>query len=80
MSKTVTIRLDEAVYAELKEAAAAARRPLSNLIENAALQKIREEQFLDDAEMAKILANEDLVERLREGQRDIRAGRTHPVD
>ena len=37
MSKTVTIRMSEAVYKELKEAAAAENRPLSNLIETAAL-------------------------------------------
>ncbi len=75
MSKTVTLRLDEAVYKELKEAAAAARRPLSNLIETAALQKIREAQFVDDVEMAEIRANEDLIERIREGSRDARERR-----
>jgi predicted transcriptional regulator len=72
MPKTVTLRLDEEVYRELKEAAEARRRPLSNLIETAALDKIREEQFVDDAEMAEIRANEKLLERLRSGSRQVR--------
>ena len=72
MSKTVTLRLDEEAYAELREAAAAERRPLSNLIETAALARIREAQFVDDAEMAEILDNEALVRRLRAGSRQAR--------
>ncbi len=77
MSKTVTIRLDDAVYLEFKEAAVAERRPLSNLIESAALAKIREAQFVDDVEMAEITENERLTERLRRGSRQAakRAGR-----
>lgn len=67
MSKTVTLRLDDEVYEELKQAAAAARRPLSNLIETAALRRVREEQFVDDTEMAEIRADEALLERLRAG-------------
>lgn len=69
MSRIVTLRLDESSYEELKEAAAAQRRPLSNLIETAALARIREEQFVDDAEMAELCENEDLVKRLRRGSR-----------
>ncbi len=70
MSKTVTLRLEEEIYEEFREAARAQHRPLSNLIETAALLKIRESQFVDDAEMAEILANERLVESLRAGSRD----------
>jgi len=72
MSKTVTLRLDEAVYRELREAAEAEHRPLSNLIETAALSRIREGQFVDDAEMAEILSNEDLMRRLKSGSRQAR--------
>jgi predicted transcriptional regulator len=75
MSKTVTIRLDDDVYAELREAAEAEDRPLSNLIEVAALARVREQQFVDDVEMAEILANEKLLKRLRAGSRDARARR-----
>ncbi len=80
MSKTVTIRVSEAVYRELKEAAEAENRPLSNLIETAALMKIREAQFVDDAEMAEISANAELRKRLRAGSRDAKAGRGRFVD
>ena len=72
MTKTVTLRLDQDVYQELREAAAAERRPLSNLIENAALAKIREAQFVDDAEMADILSHDALVRRLKTGSRQAR--------
>ena len=79
MSKTVTLRLAEDVYEELREAATADRRPLSNLIETAALARIREEQFVDDAEMAEILSNEDLIRRLRAGSRQARKRQGHFV-
>ena len=72
MTKTITLRLDEDVYAELREAATAERRPLSNLIETAALARVREGQFVDDAEMAEILENEGLFRRLKTGSRQAR--------
>jgi uncharacterized protein (DUF1778 family) len=72
MAKTVTLRLDDSAYRELKEAAEAANRPLSNLIETAALERVREQRFVDDAEMAEILGNEALLERLRSGSRQAR--------
>ena len=75
MTKTITLRLDEDVYEELREAATAERRPLSNLIEIAALAHVREDQFVDDAEMAEILDNDDLIRRLRAGSRQARKRR-----
>lgn len=75
MSKTVTLRLDDATYEELKEAARSQNRPLSNLIETAALAKVREDQFVDDAEMAEILEDEALLHRLRTGSRQARKRR-----
>lgn len=80
MSRTVTLRLDAEAYRELKEAAEAERRPLSNLIETAALSKIREQQFVDDAEMAEIRANEELVERMRRGSQQARERRGRFVE
>ena len=73
MAKTVTLRLDEEVYNIFLEAAKAEKRPLSNLIETAALSRIREQQFVDDAEMSEILANENLLKRLKKGIRDAEA-------
>jgi predicted transcriptional regulator len=77
MPKTVTLRLDDRIYEEFREAAEAENRPLSNLIETAALSRLREQQFVDDAEMADILANEELLARLRTGsaQARVRQGR-----
>ena len=80
MGKTVTLRLSDEVYQALVEAARADNRPLSNLIETAALAKIREQQFVDDMEMAEILENQDLVKRIRKGSRDARAGKGQLVD
>ena len=57
MSKTVTIRLKEDVYKIFLEAARADNRSISNLIETAALNKVREQQFVDDAEMAELLSD-----------------------
>jgi predicted transcriptional regulator len=70
MAKVVTLRLDDETYQEFRQAAEAQRRPLSNLIETAALARLREEQFADDAEMAEILENEALLARLRKGSKD----------
>ena len=73
MSKTVTLRLKENVYQIFAEAAQAENRSLSNLIETAALNKLREQQFVDDAEMAEILADENLVARIRRGSKQAKA-------
>ena len=80
MPKTVTLRLDDQVYEELREAAAAENRPMSNLIETAALSRIRESRFVDDAEMAEILANENLLARMRRGSEQARKRRGKFVD
>ena len=80
MTKTVTLRLGEDVYDEFREAAEAERRPLSNLIENAALKRLREQQFVDDAEMAEIRSNERLLQRLKAGSKDAAKRRGQFVD
>jgi len=80
MPKTVTLRLDDRVYEELREAAAAENRPLSNLIETAALSRIRESRFVDDAEMAEILGNERLLARMRRGSEQAGERRGRFVD
>ena len=72
MSKTVTLRLKDDVYNTFLEAALAENRPLSNLIETAAMNKIREQQFVDDAEMAEILADTNLLKGLKKGSKEAR--------
>jgi hypothetical protein len=80
MAKTVTLRLDDAVYDLFLEAAKAEKRPLSNLIETAALSRIREQQFVDDAEMSEMLANENLLKRIQKGVREAKHGKGRFVD
>ena len=70
MAKTVTLRLKEDVYSVFAEAARAENRSLSNLIETAALNKVREQQFVDDAEMAEIFSDKNLVARIMQGSKD----------
>ena len=67
MSKTLTMRVDQATYEIFLKAAAAERRSLSNLIETAALRHIQENQFVEQAEMAEILSRPGLVRRLNKG-------------
>lgn len=80
MAKTVTLRLDDDVYDLFLEAAKAEKRSLSNLIETAALIRIQEQQFIDDAEMSEILANENLLKRMQKGVRESRLGKGRFVD
>ena len=75
MVRTVTLRLEQDEYDELREAAAAERRSLSNLIATAALERVREAQFVDDAEVAEILSDDALVRRLRTGSQQARRRR-----
>jgi hypothetical protein len=73
MPKTVTLRLNDKVYKVFLEAAKAENRSLSNLIETAALAKLSEQQFVDDAEMAEILANRELMKRIKKGSLQARS-------
>ena len=70
MSKTITLRLKDEIYNIFLEMAKAENRSISNLIETAALNKIREQQFVDDVEMAEILSNQDLLRRIKEGSNE----------
>ena len=72
MARTVTLRLEQDAYDELREAAAAERRSLSNFIATAALERVREAQFVDDGETAEILNDSALLWRLRTGRRQAR--------
>ncbi len=70
MAKTLTMRLDDKTYETFVRAAQAERRSLANLVETAALRQIQESLFVDDAEMAEILARPGLVKRFKAGSRD----------
>jgi predicted transcriptional regulator len=70
MPKTVTLRLKEDVYKIFSEAARADNRSISNLIETAALHNVREQQFVDDAEMAELLSDKKLLARIKQGSKE----------
>jgi predicted transcriptional regulator len=80
MHKTVTLRLKNDVYKLFSEIAKAENRSLSNFIETAALQNVREQQFVDDVEMAEIMSNADLIDRLKEGSAEARQLKGRFVD
>lgn len=75
MSRVVTLRLDDAVYELFRSRAKADNRPLSNLIETAAVRHLREQEFVEPDEMREIMANRPLVRSLRRGSADARSRR-----
>ena len=75
MPKTLTVRIDDAAYRLIAEAASAENRSVSNFIETAALQRAASEIFVPDAEMAEIRSNSALQKRLKRGHREATAGR-----
>ena len=70
MPKTITIRLKDDTYRVFAEAARADNRTISNLIETAALNKVCEQQFVDDTEMAEIMSDNNLLARIRQGSKE----------
>jgi hypothetical protein len=70
MPKTLTIRIDDKTYAAFAKRAKAENRSLANFIETAVKAHIQESAFVDDSEMAEILANDQLAARLRKGSQD----------
>jgi predicted transcriptional regulator len=80
MPKTVTLRLSDETYTTFLEAAKAENRSLSNLIETAALARVREQQFADDVEVAEIMANEELMKRIKKGSQEARLRKGTFVD
>jgi len=72
--KTVTMRVDDAVYDMIKLAAEGQKRNLSNFIEFATLQYLTSSQFVDSQEMNEISSDKELVENLMNGLEDFKNG------
>ncbi len=70
MPKTLTVRIDDATYRLIAEAAQVENRSVSNFIETAAREKAVAEIFVPDEEMAEIRSDRNLQRRLRSGRRD----------
>jgi uncharacterized protein (DUF1778 family) len=75
MPKTLTVRMDDATYRLIADAAAVDNRSVSNFIETAARQKAIAEIFVPDSEMAEIESDKVLLRRLKAGRRDAAARR-----
>jgi predicted transcriptional regulator len=75
MSKTITLRLDDAVYQRFRGLAEQDNRPLSNFIETAALRFVEEHEWANEFELAEIRENAALNRSLKQGLRDAKAQR-----
>jgi uncharacterized protein (DUF1778 family) len=75
MPKTLTVRIDDATYRLIAEAAAVENRSVSNFIETAARQRAVSEIFVPDSEMSEIRSNAVLGRRLKRGHREAATGK-----
>ena len=73
MAKTITLRVTDETYEKLMAAAKIERRSLSIMIETLALKKLDEEIFVDQIEMNEILANTELLKKLRCGSKQAKS-------
>ena len=73
MAKTITLRVADETYEKFMAAAKIERRSLSNMIEILALKKLDEEIFVDQIEMDEILANTELLKKLRRGYKQAKS-------
>jgi len=78
MSKTITLRVSEDHYEAFKQYAKKENRKLSNAIETLALKQLDQVQFVDELEMAGILADKDLIARIKEGVKQVREKKGRP--
>ena len=67
MSKTITLRLSDKEYNLYSQAAKAAKRPISNLINYLAQKKLEENLFVDQTEMDEILGLGPIFAHLKGG-------------
>jgi uncharacterized protein (DUF1778 family) len=75
MHKTITLRINDDVYQMFKKAAQGSRRTISNFLEYAAISYLSQDTFVSDDEMKEILKDNDLLESLKHGEKDIKSRR-----
>lgn len=66
--KNITLRLDKDVYDQLVSTASYENRSVANLAETLMLQKLSENNLMDDFEMESILKDKDLLKRMEKGR------------
>ena len=72
MATTVTLRMDDKTYRDFVRRARLENRSLANFVETAVREHIAQTEFADRDEMAGILADDALVERLKRGSLEAR--------
>lgn len=75
MAKTITIRIDDELYKNIKNAADSEHRSISNYIENATRSYIFNENFVSDEEMEDILKNKGFITSIKASLDDIEKGK-----
>jgi uncharacterized protein (DUF1778 family) len=75
MHKTITLRINDDVYQMFKKAAQGSRRTISNFLEYAAISYLSQDTFVSDDEMKEILKDNDLLESLKRGEKEIKSRR-----
>jgi hypothetical protein len=74
MSKTITLRISEDHYEAFKRYARSENRKISNAIETLAMKQLEDAYFADDLETAEILSDGALLERIKRGAKQAKAG------
>jgi predicted CopG family antitoxin len=75
MHKTITLRINDDVYQMFKKAAHGSRRTISNFLEFATLSFLSNDSYVSDDEMKEILKDNNLLEDLKQGEKEIKSRR-----
>jgi hypothetical protein len=75
LSKTITLRLSDEHYEVFKKYAQMDNRKISNAIETLALKQLERVRSIDEQEMKAVLADKDLVARIRAGAKQAKERR-----
>ena len=75
MHKTITLRINDDVYQMFKKAAHGSRRTISNFLEFATLSFLSNDSYVSDDEMKDILKDNNLLEDLKQGEKEIKSRR-----
>ncbi|MEA3353942.1 MAG: CopG family transcriptional regulator [Campylobacterota bacterium] len=70
--KTITMRVDDSIYQMIKLAAQGQKRNISNFIEYATTQYLTSSQYIENSEMEDILKDDNLIDNLRSGFKDVK--------
>jgi hypothetical protein len=75
MSKTITLRLDDAEYELIAAGAMAERRSISNFITATVIREIEASYYADGVELAQIKGDPGLLDRISQGHAEAKARR-----